>query len=81
MSTQKIEDRAKQIVKQSVPEKEDSDDEMKPARIQRGYSAKRYLNNLTRHWDKEVLDTFVTDGNFKVNYYISKTFILISVFF
>jgi len=42
--------------------------ESKPAeakRIQRGFSAKRYLNNLTKNWDQSVLDTFVTEGKIK----------------
>jgi len=40
----------------------------KPAeakRIQRGFSAKRYLNNLTKNWDQSVLDTFVNEGKIK----------------
>lgn len=65
MSTQKIEDRAKQLKTQDDKEEPDAVEEIKPERIQRGYSAKRYLNNLTKHWDKEVLDTFVTDGDLK----------------
>ena len=34
-------------------------------RINRGLSAKRYLNNLTKHWDQSVLDTFISDGKIK----------------
>lgn len=34
-------------------------------KIQRGFSAKRYLNDLTKHWDQNVLQTFVTDGKIK----------------
>lgn len=31
-------------------------------RINRGYSARRYLRNLTKNWDQNLLDTFISDG-------------------
>ena len=40
-------------------------EETKLKRIQRGFSAKRYLNNLTKYWDQNVLDTFISDGKIK----------------
>jgi len=40
-------------------------DDKKLKRINRGLSAKRYLNNLTKHWDQNVLDTFISDGKIK----------------
>lgn len=40
-------------------------DDKKLQRINRGLSAKRYLNNLTKHWDQSVLETFISDGKIK----------------
>ncbi len=40
-------------------------DDLKLQRINRGLSAKRYLNNLTKHWDQNVLETFISDGKIK----------------
>ena len=37
----------------------------KMASVKRGFSAKRYLRNLTKHWDQKLLDTFITNG--KIN--------------
>ena len=31
-------------------------------RINRGFSARRYLRSLTKNWDQDVLDTFISDG-------------------
>lgn len=31
-------------------------------RINRGYSARRYLRNLTKNWDQNLLDSFIMDG-------------------
>ena len=45
--------------------KENSLEDKKLQRINRGLSAKRYLNNLTKHWDQSVLDTFISDGKIK----------------
>ena len=44
---------------------ENSLEDKKLLRINRGLSAKRYLNNLTKHWDQNVLDTFISDGKIK----------------
>lgn len=40
-------------------------EDLKMQRINRGLSAKRYLNNLTKHWDQNVLETFISDGKIK----------------
>ena len=47
----------------NVEKREKTPKELK--KIQRGYSAKRYLNDLTKHWDQSVLQTFVSDGKIK----------------
>ena len=39
---------------------EDSDAKLK--KINRGYSARRYVRNLTKNWDQDLLDTFISDG-------------------
>lgn len=31
-------------------------------RINRGYSARRYLRSLTKNWDQNLLDSFISDG-------------------
>ena len=31
-------------------------------KVSRGYSARRYVRNLTKNWDQNLLDTFISDG-------------------
>ncbi len=31
-------------------------------RMRRGFSARRYLRNLTKNWDQSLLDAFISDG-------------------
>jgi len=31
-------------------------------RMHRGFSARRYLRNLTKNWDQSLLDAFINDG-------------------
>jgi hypothetical protein len=33
-----------------------------PKRINRGFSARRYLSNWTRHWDEKLLDNLIKKG-------------------
>lgn len=37
-------------------------DDSKLKKIKRGYSARRYLRNLTKNWDQDLLDAFISDG-------------------
>jgi hypothetical protein len=34
----------------------------KVKKVNRGYSARRYVRNLTKNWDQNLLDTFISDG-------------------
>ena len=36
-------------------------------RINRGFSARKYLRILTKNWDQSLLDKFVSDGKIKPN--------------
>ena len=36
-------------------------------RINRGFSARRYVNNLTKNWDQDVLDKFISNGQINKN--------------
>lgn len=38
------------------------DEQTNLKKINRGYSARRYLRNLTKNWDQNLLDTFISDG-------------------
>lgn len=38
------------------------DEQTNLKKISRGYSARRYLRNLTKNWDQNLLDTFISDG-------------------
>lgn len=40
----------------------DSGDSFRLKRINRGLSARRYLRNLTKNWDQNLLDSFISDG-------------------
>lgn len=42
-----------------------SKDEIPKPTIHRGFSARRYVNNLTKNWDQDVLDKFISNG--KIN--------------
>ena len=46
-------------------EEKKSDNKKLLKRINRGLSAKRYLNSLTKHWDQSLLDAFISDGKIK----------------
>lgn len=72
LSSQRLEQESEQLkerlerekpAKKSTEGDKSADKQFK--RIQRGFSAKRYLNNLTKNWDQSVLDTFVTEGKIK----------------
>ena len=36
-------------------------------KINRGFSARRYVNNLTKNWDQDVLDKFISNGKINKN--------------
>lgn len=47
------------------PETELTAQDVKLKRINRGYSARRYLSNWTKHWDQKLLNNLIKDG--KIN--------------
>lgn len=47
------------------PEIELQSQDIRLKRINRGYSARRYLSNWTKHWDQKLLNNLVKDG--KIN--------------
>ena len=36
-------------------------------KINRGFSARRYVNNLTKNWDQDLLDKFISNGKINKN--------------
>ncbi|CAF0718314.1 unnamed protein product [Brachionus calyciflorus] len=64
MSTKNL--MSKSELDESILKFEDASD-LSLKRINRGYSARRYLRNLTKNWDQDLLDTFISDGKLNEN--------------
>lgn len=71
----------KNLVNNTIEEPLKLDDKMESAsaqdlklkRINRGYSARRYLRNLTKNWDQDLLDNFISDGKLNEDTVYEKT--------
>ena len=53
---------SKKKLSEIEPEIELQSQDIRLKRINRGYSARRYLSNWTKHWDQKLLNNLIKDG-------------------